>query len=60
MVFQGFFGFGVLKGVRFAARNSTFKIHSQRYIVVINKMCATKRGQCGGNVSLCKCLSPMG
>ena len=40
--FSRIFWFWCLKGVRFAARNSTFKIHSQRYIVVINKMCTTK------------------
>lgn len=40
--FSRIFWFWCLKGVRFAARNSTFKIHSQRHIVVINKMCATK------------------
>lgn len=39
--FSRIFWFWCLKGVRFAARNSTFKIHSQRH-VVINKMCATK------------------
>ena len=40
--FSRIFWFWCLKAVRFAARNSTFKIRSQRHVVVINKMCATK------------------